>query len=292
MNWFTEKKNVVVTEEDDHCSHLEVGSMATFRQSENDSFGPVARYCMCAECYQEYLKEMTPYELDKDHLFTVMKITVTKMADRCQGYDENEFATFMQNLRVANSFGFQRVPTKHRGHGVDYELYVGDEDGNVTNKFLAAWVVGENEIMARYNDLVCQLTNYLEHQMPGGGWIGVPVQPSRSLEWLPMEGNMISNTVIRNIENPALPTGFRWKGIPSNVVVHPIDDYETEVCHDCKKPFFKKDGIEWKWYDFYAAQGDEPLSICNQCRKGETHRHRVERDRVDYEEEMGRYDDD
>lgn len=291
MNWFTEKKNVVVTEDDDHCSHLEVGSMAAFRQAENDSFGPVDRYCMCAECYQEHLKESTPYELDKDHLFTVMKITVKRIADRCQSKNEDEFAAFMKDLRVANSFGFRRVPTSHRSHGVDYELFVGDEDGNISNKLLAAWVAGEDEIMARYNDLVCQLTNYLEHQMPGGGWIGVPVQPSSSLEWLPMEGYMISNTVIRNIENPALPTGFRWKGIPKDVVVHPIDDYETEVCHDCKKPFFKKDGIEWKWYDFYAAEGDEPLFICNQCRKGEVHRHRVESDRIDYEEEMGRYDD-
>lgn len=106
-----------------------------------------------------------------------------------------------------------------------------------------------------------------------------------------MEGNMISNTVIRNIENPALPTGFRWKGIPKDIMVHPVDDYETEVCYDCKKPTFKKDGFEWKWYDFYAAQGDEPLFICNQCRKGEVHRHRVENDRRNAEEEEDRYND-
>lgn len=63
-----------------------------------------------------------------------------------------------------------------------------------------------------------------------------------------------------------------------------------EVCADCGKTHKAKDGIAWKWYDFYAAQGDEPLQICNECRKAEKHLERVRRDREDYEAEMGHYD--
>lgn len=63
-----------------------------------------------------------------------------------------------------------------------------------------------------------------------------------------------------------------------------------EVCTDCGKTHKAKDGIAWKWYDFYAAQGDEPLQICNECRKAEKHLDRVARDRADYEAEMGHND--
>lgn len=59
------------------------------------------------------------------------------------------------------------------------------------------------------------------------------------------------------------------------------------VCHDCSGSFEKKDTIQWKWYDFYAAQGDQPLTICNTCRTRPTHRKRVEDDRADYEDEFG-----
>lgn len=56
---------------------------------------------------------------------------------------------------------------------------------------------------------------------------------------------------------------------------------EQVVCHDCKQSFEKKDTFTWKWYDFYAPQGDIPLTICNGCRTGQTHVHRVARDRED-----------
>lgn len=65
---------------------------------------------------------------------------------------------------------------------------------------------------------------------------------------------------------------------------------KLQVCHDCHKSVKTKDGFEWKWYDFYAPQGDEPLFICNECRTKERHRNRVSKDREDYEEEMRRYD--
>lgn len=69
------------------------------------------------------------------------------------------------------------------------------------------------------------------------------------------------------------------------------EDEEEEVCFDCKKTVKMKDAVEWRWYDFYAPQGDEPLIICNECRTKEKHLDRVRKDREDYEEEMARYDD-
>lgn len=68
------------------------------------------------------------------------------------------------------------------------------------------------------------------------------------------------------------------------------EDERKVTCSDCKQTFKQKDTIEWKWYDFYAAQGDEPLTICKTCKSAEKHQERVRRDRADYEDEMSRYD--
>lgn len=67
---------------------------------------------------------------------------------------------------------------------------------------------------------------------------------------------------------------------------------EEVVCHDCKQIHKKKDTVEWKWYDFYAPQGDEPLIICNECRMKPTHIERRRRDQEDYEKEQSYYDKD
>lgn len=66
---------------------------------------------------------------------------------------------------------------------------------------------------------------------------------------------------------------------------------ELHTCHDCNQDKPRKDGIEWKWYDFYAPQGDEPLFICNCCQKEPKHLQRVETDRRNYEEEFGKDED-
>ncbi|BAQ02689.1 hypothetical protein AVU38_gp161 [Ralstonia phage RSL2] len=63
----------------------------------------------------------------------------------------------------------------------------------------------------------------------------------------------------------------------------------NEECHcaDCKLTVKKKDGFEWRWYDFYAAQGDEPLFICNACKELDKHKARVARDDADRRAEFG-----
>lgn len=74
-----------------------------------------------------------------------------------------------------------------------------------------------------------------------------------------------------------------------------IDEEEGNqecTCRDCKQTVKKKDGIEWKWYDFYAPQGDEPIFVCKACRSQPPHQNRLAKDRADYEAEFGRSDED
>jgi len=67
------------------------------------------------------------------------------------------------------------------------------------------------------------------------------------------------------------------------------EDEEEHTCFDCKKKFKLKDGFLWKWYDFYAAQGDEPLPICNECAGKEKHLARRRKDAAERDEELSRY---
>lgn len=63
-------------------------------------------------------------------------------------------------------------------------------------------------------------------------------------------------------------------------------DNEEVCCYDCKGVFQRKDTVEWKWYDFYPAQGDEPIVVCKHCRILPKHLERVRKDREDYEREF------
>jgi hypothetical protein len=65
------------------------------------------------------------------------------------------------------------------------------------------------------------------------------------------------------------------------------DGEKTEVCRDCKTVTKRKDGFFWRWYDFYAAQGDVPIFICDGCRDKPTHQARVRRDNDDRYAEFG-----
>lgn len=62
------------------------------------------------------------------------------------------------------------------------------------------------------------------------------------------------------------------------------DDADV-TCDDCKGEFKKGETSEWRWYDFYAAQGDEPYVLCESCRKADKHKERVRKDRATREEE-------
>lgn len=75
---------------------------------------------------------------------------------------------------------------------------------------------------------------------------------------------------------------------------------EMSGCQQCKQAKKKKEIREWRWYDFYAAQGDEPMRICEDCWGKPEHQRRMEQDRRENYEESRRlhgyqddwYDDD
>lgn len=67
------------------------------------------------------------------------------------------------------------------------------------------------------------------------------------------------------------------------------DNYRNEVvtCPHCGRGVKRSQLRTWKWYDFYAAQGDEALVLCDECWGEKTHQNRIAKDRADYEWECG-----
>lgn len=75
------------------------------------------------------------------------------------------------------------------------------------------------------------------------------------------------------------------------VLADKADEEAIECCFDCNTEYPAKEGIQWKSYDHYPAQGDEPIFICNTCCGKERHKKRVADDDHYYRMEHG-YDDD
>lgn len=72
---------------------------------------------------------------------------------------------------------------------------------------------------------------------------------------------------------------------PCYVKTKQEENDEKHVCNDCKQSVRRAEGIMWKWYDFYEAQGDEPLFVCLKCTELPRHKDRVARDREADEKE-------
>ena len=69
-----------------------------------------------------------------------------------------------------------------------------------------------------------------------------------------------------------------------------LEDNEKHTCRDCSSKFsLAEGGTLWRWYDFYPAQGDEPIPVCKDCRQKEKHLARVRKDNEDLEWEQERY---
>jgi hypothetical protein len=64
---------------------------------------------------------------------------------------------------------------------------------------------------------------------------------------------------------------------------------QTVVCHDCGAHKPAGECREWRCYDFYAPQGDEPLIVCKACWDLPAHKQRRADDRQDRLEEDVRY---
>lgn len=71
------------------------------------------------------------------------------------------------------------------------------------------------------------------------------------------------------------------------------EEANTEVvCLDCKQVVLQKDTIEYKWYDFYREQGDEPLIICNNCVGLERHQNRLANDQANIDSDLAEAEQD
>lgn len=63
------------------------------------------------------------------------------------------------------------------------------------------------------------------------------------------------------------------------------DDASIVVCADCRGKKLKSQTRKWRWYDFYAAQGDIPTIICLDCWNKPAHQQRMAEDQEDRREE-------
>lgn len=64
-------------------------------------------------------------------------------------------------------------------------------------------------------------------------------------------------------------------------------DEELVCCHDCNEEKATKYTRQWKWYDFHAPEGYDPLVICDDCWEKDKHVLRMRKDNEDYEWEFG-----
>lgn len=71
-----------------------------------------------------------------------------------------------------------------------------------------------------------------------------------------------------------------------NAAAEEHEGEELVTCHDCGQEVKTKDALKWKWYDFYAPSGDEPLDICKACWVKEKHVERRRKDQADYDAEF------
>ncbi len=61
-------------------------------------------------------------------------------------------------------------------------------------------------------------------------------------------------------------------------------------CEDCGQLKPSSEMKSWKWYDYYAPQGDEPLYICVECIKLPKHLERKRRDDEERQKEDDYYE--
>ena len=67
---------------------------------------------------------------------------------------------------------------------------------------------------------------------------------------------------------------------------------ELGYCADCKQQKPMGQIRQWRWYDFYAPQGDTPRHVCKECWEKPQHQRRMAKDQADYRAEMGHGDHD
>lgn len=300
MNWFTKNHNVIVDSRDDRCDHLKDGDVAAFRTAEMDSFGPVDRYCMCEACYAEHIKNTNPRDLEGSAwlLDCLREAVKAGMREHHARADESpESAAFGQALKnaigvgihlkevvISQKYDWEENPRIRTEYTPVFRII--GEDGTLTAMFeseerIWAWNVMGAEWINRLGEQLTNLTAFVDFDNAAGPF-NLNIR----------DGYILTTHAVFNLDGNLLAR-YTWnKDKPATFEVRPLDDYDVVGCCDCKKSKFKYLTREWRWYDFYAPQGDEPMTICNECWTKPRHQERLARDRQELSEEMGWNNDD
>ena len=90
-------------------------------------------------------------------------------------------------------------------------------------------------------------------------------------------------------ENDSFGIVGQWAGCEACCAAADAVEAEEQVgCTYCKVLKPRSETRLWRWYDFYAAQGDIPLCVCKECWDKPSHQRRMASDKADEDWEMGR----
>jgi hypothetical protein len=286
MNWFVKKSNTVVTAADDRCQHLNDGDTAYHRSAEMDSFGPVGRFCYCKACYEEAFT--TREIVGGDYILEAVRAAVKGYVSRYDEQDPEE-KEFLRVLATADLVGIQLrkeviPPEEWDTRGVERVEYRPVFRATILGLLPVEYISQDRvwswswgcEFLDRLGEQLMQLTQT------------VIFDDERGLYQLsPHVGYMVGVNRVYDFDGNAV-SDYHWTDKkPESFEMRPLGDYAIVRCGDCGKDKFKYLTTEWRWFDFYAPQGDEPLVICDCCRKLPKHCERVRKDTADYNHEMG-----
>lgn len=68
---------------------------------------------------------------------------------------------------------------------------------------------------------------------------------------------------------------------------HTKEQDRHNTCYYCSED---KKTTQWRWYDFYAPQGDEALEVCDECWDKPAHQRRISQDSY-YRDQENDYQD-
>lgn len=297
MNWFVSKFRVTVTAADDRCPHLQDGDVAYHRSTEMDSFGPVGRFCSCEACYKEAYE--TRPVAGGDWILEAVRSAVKARVGR---YDvpNSEEQKFLAAVANATAIGFKLVRTMEPAYYGNFnpeapmvEVYrpwfrvwsgegwrAGLDDTWTDPETMMHFNYG-CEWLHRLGEQLAQLVEFVEFDNPAG-----------LFQLSPHVGYTVSADGVFDFQGAPVAK-YKWTHKkPESFEVRPLRDYEIVRCNDCKQDKFKYLTGEWRWYDFYAPQGDEALIICDCCWKLTRHQRRLAEDRAAFNAEMGIDDQD
>lgn len=279
MNWETRTTGPVVRPEDDCCPHLSVGDTGYMRHREMDSFGPVTSYVSCKDCEELARTESEDRTviITQGGFLDVMKVMAKTLLHAA---GDNVLSDNLGVVEKAIEIGFFTENSQaYQPLTIIYYRLNPDEP---TGVLVEDGVYLDRELLVRFRA-------QLEELFPILGLFTGLVDTAGTL----LNGTMVGDGYYYPILNPNAKVTFAGVAQGTELLVRPGDAYEFLQCDQCAQSVPRYLTREWKWYDFYPAQGDEPMVLCNECNSSDEHRERRARDEADRRAEFGEadYDD-